>query len=30
MSLAEAKGPLSGYDPGGFFCEMFGSPERPA
>ena len=30
MSLAEAKGPLSGYDPGGFYCEMFGSPDSPA
>lgn len=30
MSLAEAKGPLAGYDSGGFFCEMFGSPDHSA
>ncbi len=30
MNLAKAKSPLAGYDPGGFFCEMFGSADFPA
>ena len=30
MTASDAGSPLTGYDPDGYFCEMFGSPEHNA
>ncbi len=30
MTASDAGSPLTGYDPQGYFCEMFGSPEHKA